>query len=184
VDHDLIAAGHPDLAFELDTFTTAQPAHHRPAASALRVRAWAVGQSVALAEGMRLVRAHAGRSWPEFSDLECYQCHHDLRAESWRIQRGYGTRRPGSLQINGARLEIVRVLAAEGERTCGTFDLGLSKATRSHHFKVLREAGLTHTRAEGTHRHISLRRDDLDARFPGLLDAVLAAAEREAIPAT
>jgi len=72
-----------------------------------------------------------------------------------------------------ARLEIVRVLAAEGERTCGTFDLGLSKATRSHHFKVLREAGITHTRAEGTHRHVSLRRADLEARFPGLLDAVL-----------
>jgi DNA-binding transcriptional ArsR family regulator len=76
-----------------------------------------------------------------------------------------------------ARIEIVRVLAAEGERTCGTFDLGLSKATRSHHFKVLREAGLTHTRAEGTHRHISLRRDDVEARFPGLLTAVLTAAE-------
>jgi DNA-binding transcriptional ArsR family regulator len=84
-----------------------------------------------------------------------------------------------------ARVEIVRVLAAEGERTCGMFDLGLSKATRSHHFKVLREAGLTHTRAEGTHRHVSLRRDDVDARFPGLLDAVLAAAESElsAVPA-
>src|SRR3954452_2377851 len=81
-----------------------------------------------------------------------------------------------------ARLEIVRVLAAEGERTCGTFDLGLSKATRSHHFKVLREAGLTHTRAEGTHRHISLRRDDVDVRFPGLLDAVLAAVA-SAVPA-
>jgi DNA-binding transcriptional ArsR family regulator len=74
-----------------------------------------------------------------------------------------------------ARLEIVRVLAAEGERTCGTFDLGLSKATRSHHFKVLREAGITRTRAEGTHRHVSLRHDDLEARFPGLLDAVLSA---------
>src|SRR3954466_7966219 len=79
-----------------------------------------------------------------------------------------------------ARVAIVRTLAAEGERTCGTFDLGISKATRSHHFKVLREAGLTHTRAEGTHRHVSLRREELDARFPGLLDAVLAAAEREA----
>jgi DNA-binding transcriptional ArsR family regulator len=79
-----------------------------------------------------------------------------------------------------ARVEIVRVLAAQGERTCGTFDLGLSKATRSHHFKVLREAGVTHTRAEGTHRHVSLRRADLEARFPGLLAAVLAAAEREA----
>src|SRR3954449_7188703 len=78
-----------------------------------------------------------------------------------------------------ARVAIVRVLAAEGERTCGTFDLGLSKATRSHHFKVLREAGLTHTRAEGTHRHISLRDDDVEALFPGLLDAVRAAAEAE-----
>jgi DNA-binding transcriptional ArsR family regulator len=81
------------------------------------------------------------------------------------------------------RVAIVRQLAAEGERTCGTFDLGISKATRSHHFRVLREAGITHTRAEGTHRHVSLRRDDVDARFPGLLGAVLAAAEREALTA-
>jgi DNA-binding transcriptional ArsR family regulator len=82
------------------------------------------------------------------------------------------------------RVEIVRALAADEERTCGTFDLGISKATRSHHFKVLREAGLTHTRSEGTHRHLSLRREDVDARFPGLLAAVLAAAEREAaVPA-
>ena len=72
------------------------------------------------------------------------------------------------------RLQIVRELAAaEGERTCGTFELGVSKATRSHHFRVLREAGVTHTRVEGTHRHITLRRDDLEARFPGLLGAVL-----------
>jgi DNA-binding transcriptional ArsR family regulator len=83
-----------------------------------------------------------------------------------------------------ARVRIVRVLAACEERTCGEFDLGISKATRSHHFKVLREAGLTHTRSEGTHRHLSLRREDVDTRFPGLLDAVLAAAEREAaVPA-
>jgi DNA-binding transcriptional ArsR family regulator len=77
------------------------------------------------------------------------------------------------------RVTIVRALAARGESTCGTFELGISKATRSHHFKVLREAGLTHTRAEGTHRFVSLRRD-VDSRFPGLLDAVLAAAEAEA----
>ncbi len=71
-----------------------------------------------------------------------------------------------------ARLEIVRGLAADGERQCGTFDLGLTKATRSHHFKVLREAGLTYTRLEGTARFVTLRRDELDAKFPGLLDAV------------
>src|SRR5919202_6556394 len=73
------------------------------------------------------------------------------------------------------RVEIVRCLAASGEAACGSLDLGVAKATRSHHFRVLREAGLTHTRAQGTHRLVSLRRGELDERFPGLLDAVLAA---------
>jgi DNA-binding transcriptional ArsR family regulator len=74
-----------------------------------------------------------------------------------------------------ARRKVVSALAAEGERACGTFDLGVTKATASHHFKVLREAGITMTRIDGAHRFLTLRRDDLDARFPGLLDAVLAA---------
>jgi DNA-binding transcriptional ArsR family regulator len=78
------------------------------------------------------------------------------------------------------RVSIVRSLAAQGECACGTLDLGVSPATRSHHFRVLREAGITLTRPEGTHRYVSLRRDELDERFPGLLDAILAAAEREA----
>ena len=118
VDHEMIAAGHPDLAFELDTFTFAEPAHFRQPKpesgnSLPRVRAWAVGQSEALAEGMRLLTAHAEKSWPEFSDLECYQCHHDLRADSWRIQRGYGNRKPGSLQVNLARFEVLRILVSQ-----------------------------------------------------------------------
>ena len=74
------------------------------------------------------------------------------------------------------RVAILRTLAEDGEVVCGTLELGVSKATRSHHLRVLREAGLTRTRPEGTRRHVSLRRDDLDARFPGLLDALLAAA--------
>lgn len=73
------------------------------------------------------------------------------------------------------RLEIVRKLAGEGERACGTFGLPATKATLSHHFKVLREAGLIQTRVEGVHRYNSLRKPDLDARFPGLLKAVLKA---------
>ena len=78
------------------------------------------------------------------------------------------------------RVTIVRALAVQGEMACGTLELDVSNATRSHHFRVLREAGLTRTRPEGTHRYVSLRRECLDDRFPGLLDAVLAAAEREA----
>ena len=118
VDHQLIAAGHPDLNFELDTFTWAQPSHHRepkPAEgnSLPRVRAWATGQAVALAQGMRLLASRAERSWPELSEFECYQCHHDLRLESWRIQRGYAGRRPGDLQPNLSRTEVLRVLAAQ-----------------------------------------------------------------------
>jgi DNA-binding transcriptional ArsR family regulator len=76
------------------------------------------------------------------------------------------------------RVEIVRSLAERGEAACGTFEVGVSKATRSHHLRVLREAGITRTRADGTRRLVSLRREDLDARFPGLLDSVLAAAAR------
>jgi DNA-binding transcriptional ArsR family regulator len=53
------------------------------------------------------------------------------------------------------------------------FELGLSKATLSHHFRVLREAGLVRTRLDGRKRLLSLREDDLNACFPGLLDAVL-----------
>ncbi|WP_433127536.1 ArsR/SmtB family transcription factor [Micromonospora sp. CA-240977] len=71
------------------------------------------------------------------------------------------------------RLQIVRALVEGGEATCGSFDFGVSKATRSHHLKVLREAGLTRTRAAGTSRLVRLRRDELDSRYPGLLDAVL-----------
>jgi DNA-binding transcriptional ArsR family regulator len=74
-----------------------------------------------------------------------------------------------------ARLEIVRRLAAGDEPSCGMFELGLSKATLSHHFRVLRESAVVRTRPEGRKRLLSLRSDDLNAEFPGLLDAVLAA---------
>ena len=73
------------------------------------------------------------------------------------------------------RLEILGALAHD-ERACGSFPLPVNDSTRSHHLKVLRDAGITKTRVVGTQRLVSLRRDDLDARFPGLLDAVLAGA--------
>ncbi len=74
------------------------------------------------------------------------------------------------------RLELVRQLDRDGERACGTFGVCAAKATLSHHVKVLREAGLIHTRADGVYRFLSLRTRDLNARFPGLLRAVLRAA--------
>jgi DNA-binding transcriptional ArsR family regulator len=74
------------------------------------------------------------------------------------------------------RLRIVAGLAAEDKRTCGSFDLPVTKSTCTHHFRVLREAGVIRQQLEGTTRLNSLRRDDLDTRFPGLLESVLQAA--------
>jgi DNA-binding transcriptional ArsR family regulator len=72
------------------------------------------------------------------------------------------------------RLRIVRELALKGgERTCSSFNLPIVKSTCTHHFKVLREAGLIRQRVVGTKRVSSLRREDLDVRFPGLLAAVV-----------
>jgi DNA-binding transcriptional ArsR family regulator len=77
------------------------------------------------------------------------------------------------------RLRIVRKLSANPEpRQCGAFDVNVSKSTCTHHFRVLREAGVIEQQQQGTARLNSLRRDDLDARFPGLLEAVL-----QAVPA-
>ena len=72
------------------------------------------------------------------------------------------------------RLQVVRALAASDRpRACGTFGLSISKSTATHHFRVLREAGVIRQRDEGTQRLNELRRDDLEARFPGLLEIVV-----------
>ncbi|MEU7862150.1 helix-turn-helix transcriptional regulator [Nonomuraea sp. NPDC049141] len=76
------------------------------------------------------------------------------------------------------RMEIVIRLALRGEMTCTTAgdDLGVHKSTASHHYRALREAGVIMSKQEGRLKYISLRRTDLDARFPGLLDSILSAA--------
>jgi DNA-binding transcriptional ArsR family regulator len=74
------------------------------------------------------------------------------------------------------RLEAVRRIAGAGETTCGAADLGVPKSTLSNHWRILREAGITRTRTDGRTHWMTLRREDLDTRFPGLLDAVLSAA--------
>lgn len=69
-----------------------------------------------------------------------------------------------------SRREILRLLAT-GPRDCTDFDLPIAKSTLSNHLKILRESGLTHTDIHGKFRTASLRSDDIDARFPGLLQA-------------
>jgi DNA-binding transcriptional ArsR family regulator len=78
------------------------------------------------------------------------------------------------------RLRIVRTLAREPDAlSCSVFDLPVSKSTSTHHFRVLRECGVISQTYRGTAKLNALRREDLDALFPGLLDSVLAAAARQ-----
>jgi DNA-binding transcriptional ArsR family regulator len=75
-----------------------------------------------------------------------------------------------------ARLDIVRLLADGRPRMCSEIsgEMGQPSSTCSYHLRLMREAGITHARAEGTHRLISLRDQDLEARFPGLLEVLTA----------
>ena len=83
------------------------------------------------------------------------------------------------------RLRIVAELArGDGECTCGSIDLPVTKSTCTHHFKVLREAGVIHQRQQGTTRLNKLRRSDLEARFPGLLATILQAAQTAELEAS
>lgn len=83
VDHELIAAGHPDLVFDLETYTAMLPPHWRTAPSdGVGGRAWVVGQVVALRESLkrlsRRTQQRAATAWPEFAEFECFACHHEV----------------------------------------------------------------------------------------------------------
>jgi DNA-binding transcriptional ArsR family regulator len=74
------------------------------------------------------------------------------------------------------RLELIRSLSKSVDpKSCAVdaYDVDISAPTLSHHWRVLREAGLTTTMVEGRTRWVELRTEDIDARFPGLLSAVL-----------
>src|SRR6516225_4668578 len=133
VDHEMIAAGHPDLYFELDSFSAVMPRHWKtPRESAAGkpvedsswtgVRDWGTGQAVQLSASMdRLAwRARAERSdkkdpWPEYAELSCFSCHHSLgpAKDSWRQEHGYEGRRPGDPAWNASRYAVFRLLARQ-----------------------------------------------------------------------
>ncbi|MGH2761635.1 MAG: ArsR/SmtB family transcription factor [Thermoleophilaceae bacterium] len=80
------------------------------------------------------------------------------------------------------RMHVVRTLAEGGEHSWGELQVPVAKSTLSHHLKVLRAAGVTRTRNEGQRCFVDLRADDLEARFPGVLASVLAAANWPGVP--
>jgi len=111
VDHELIASGHPQLAFELDNYTETMPAHWNPNATH-GVRAWAVGQAMALRDSLNNLARHArGDKWPEFSDMSCYNCHHALRGAA-RQERGWPGR-AGLPAWSPQRWAVTRLIVAK-----------------------------------------------------------------------
>src|SRR6184192_1818493 len=133
VDHEMIAAGHPDLYFELDSFSAVMPRHWKvpresepgkPAEDPawVGVREWSTGQAVQLRAAMERLtwRAKGERidkkdAWPEYSELSCFACHHALGAakDSWRQEHGYVGRRPGDPAWNSSRYAVFRLLAKQ-----------------------------------------------------------------------
>lgn len=93
VDHELIASGHPILAFELDNYAASMPSHWKRDESKDGVKAWAVGQVMKFRDSLGNLARHArGNEWPEFSDMSCYNCHHALKGSQWRQERGWPDR--------------------------------------------------------------------------------------------
>jgi len=127
VDHEMIAAGHPDLYFELASFTAAMPRHWREHTGDDRtkedpfadVRMLVAGQAVQLREQLQRVARNAqGNSWPEFADLDCIACHHSLTDadNSWRQAQGYAGRRAGNPPWNLSRYAVLHQIVNEVDR--------------------------------------------------------------------
>lgn len=119
VDHEMLAAGHPDVTFELDSFSAVMPRHWKPAKDPWAgVRAWSIGQAVQLREGLhQLERRAKGNQWPEYAELDCFSCHHALAksADSWRQDLGYPGRKPGTPPWNASRTAVLRHLVRDAD---------------------------------------------------------------------
>jgi hypothetical protein len=118
VDHQMIAAGHPDLTFELNLFSGVMPRHWKDSDDNpwFGTKEWAVGQGMQLRDSLqRLARRARSSVWPEYSELDCFACHHNLTTpkDSWRQEAGYTGRTPGVPAWNAARFAVFRYGAAE-----------------------------------------------------------------------
>jgi hypothetical protein len=132
VSHAMMAAGHPRLAFELDTFTQIQPVHYRVdddyrarKQTPSPARTWAVGQAVAAQAYLALLsgaRLDLHTSWPEFVLFDCYSCHRAIDRSSVR-PRPVEPTRPGLPWLNRSSLLMYReVLTSAAPKQVREFD--------------------------------------------------------------
>jgi hypothetical protein len=122
VDHEMIAAGHPDLFSEMQSFSAVMPRHWKESGQSghedpwYAVRELTTGQAVQVRESMtRLAARGRGKEWPEYSELQCEACHHSLTPpdQSWRQARGYAGRRPGNPPWNASRFTVFHYVVHE-----------------------------------------------------------------------
>lgn len=131
LNHDLMAAGHPRLNFELTVFRINQPPHWRTDKTkddaTYEARSWAVGQAVSARASLVLLAHRADEAgkdkapWPEFAETDCFTCHADLREKSWRrSQAYYQGRTPGALPYSrwfSAMLPVLEPVQSTAELT-------------------------------------------------------------------
>jgi hypothetical protein len=118
----MIAAGHPDLTFELNLFSTVMPRHWKDSKDTpwSGTKEWAVGQGMQFRDSMRrLSRRARSSTWPEYAELDCFACHHSLSSpkDSWRQDAGYSGRTPGVPAWNAARFVVFRYAAMQTDAT-------------------------------------------------------------------
>jgi hypothetical protein len=170
-NHDIMAAGHPRLAFEFAVFRLNLPPHWRPEKhpKSDEARAWAAGQVVSAEASVDLLLDRArgaeknARPWPEFAEHDCYACHANLREPSWRSDPSYrGKRAPGTLPY------AVWYWALLPDVTPGARDDALAK-----HFEELAE---TMSRPEPDPKKVTDQADAIKKALKERLQAVNGAA--------
>ena len=130
VNHRMMAAGHPRLSFELDTFSELAPKHFvvdQDYASRKKVwdgaKTWGVGQALAVAETMRILQdPKHGRDglFPELVLFDCHACHHPMSANRWEPKSGTNTRvAPGLVRLNDSSMLMLRAISDVIEPSLG-----------------------------------------------------------------
>jgi hypothetical protein len=156
VNHDLIAAGHPPLKFELSAYMDMLPKHWDDAAERFKhqdfeVQLWAAGQIASADAALSLLEARAKRAaavppnavWPEFAEYDCYACHHDLAYPSWRQTRGFAGRTPGATPWGSWYFPMTERLGADPKLTSALTDLrgAMQANAMPNHADVIKHTG-------------------------------------------
>lgn len=154
VTHRMMGAGHPRMAFELDTFTAAEPAHYRMDDDYMKrkrvsngVQTWAIGQAMAIQhilDGMLDPKRNRDGIFPELTFFDCQACHHPMSNVRWAPRAGTGLG-PGVPRINDSNLVMLRLIAAQVNADLGN---RLRQETLALHAASLQGTDATATAAK------------------------------------